>query len=108
MPEKQDGSGPTPASEEATEMSTPTQTGTKLSKIQTGLLMFALCVRSLNYSVTALITNQPVLRFPRGPGCHHYHDSASNHLGPFPLILGLRLGRCSLHAYRWGINTSLG
>lgn len=114
MMEKEEGTGQrpgsqeTPASEETMDISTLKATGFKMSKVQTGLLMCALCVRNLKYSVNALVTNQPVLHLPCGLGYHNCDNSAPNHLGSLPKIFGLRLGRFSVHACRWGVNTNLG
>ena len=108
LPGTPEGTGQAPPSEETMKISTTEKTGIKMSKVQTALLMFALCVCNLSYSVSALFTDQPVLYFPCGPRCHHCDNSASYHLGPLPLIFGLRLGRCSVHACRWGVNTDLG
>ena len=109
MPEMKESTAQSPASSvEAVEMSTSEPTESKMSTTQIALLMFALCVCCSDCYVVALLTNQSVLNFSRGFGHHYRDDSASNHFGQFPLILGLRVGWCSLHACGWGVDTGLG
>ena len=56
MAEKEEGTGQTAPSEETVEISTSRETGFKMSKAQTALLIFALCVRNLKFLFDALVT----------------------------------------------------